>query len=79
MHPEQMLGSRFAFPAALTWVTDSTTEAIKLAARSVCLGRVKLSALVNSEMVSEATSVQQKQKHLLLKNAENSRIISPLY
>lgn len=31
MHTEQMLGSTFAFPAALTWVTDSTTGAIKLA------------------------------------------------
>lgn len=31
MHTEQMLGSTFAFPAALTWVTDSTTGATKLA------------------------------------------------
>lgn len=79
MHPEQMLGSIFAFPAALTWVTDSTTEATKLAARSICLGRVKLSVLGNSKMVSKTTSVQQKQEHLFLGNAENLRITSPLY
>lgn len=71
MHTEQMLGSTFAFPAALTWVTDSTKGATKLASRSICLRHVKLTMLRNSTK-SQTTSVQlNKKNHLFLGNAEN--------
>lgn len=65
MHTKQMLGSTLAFPAALTWVTDSTTGATKLASRSICLRHVKTDNAEEFNKISNNICAAKQKKSLV--------------
>lgn len=78
MDTEQMSGSTFAFPAALTWVTDSTNRSYKIDTRPLCLGHIKMSVLRNSaKMVSKNIICADEQKSLVSRKQKELKNHNP--